>query len=39
MIKSTRDENVEVLKKIFNEMIRLMMKKLSENPEDREAER
>ena len=31
-------QDVEVLKKIFNEMIRHMMKRLSENPEDREAE-
>ena len=36
--KEYTGRDVEVLKKIFNEMIRLMMKKLSENPEDREAE-
>ena len=37
--KEYTGRGLQVLKKMFNEMIRQMMKKLSENPEDREVER
>lgn len=37
--KEYTGQNLELLKKMFNEMIRRMMKMLSENPENREVER
>ena len=37
--KEYTGRDLEVLKKMFNEMIRRMMKDLSKNPEDREVER